>query len=210
MIPPMAPMAPMMSLDSFGKKSAERYRRQDPNEVYGEAVKKIVSGIGFLIIAMGLLLTGVAGGHSWWWAMLFPAFGLLSKGISGYAKSRRMERSLGMGMTGAPQQPEVYAANSISPANLAEVENLVRQGNTITAINVYRELTGTSLKNAKESVERIVARQTAVPDFVAPPRGSIYETGDLNTPPSVTENTTRQLELDPEGSTMTLPKNQKP
>lgn len=40
-------------------------------------------------------------------------------------------------------------------------------------------------------------------DFVAVE--SIYKTGDL-VPPSVTDNTTRQLEMDPEGKTMTLPK----
>jgi len=40
-------------------------------------------------------------------------------------------------------------------------------------------------------------------DFVAVE--SLYKTGDL-VPPSVTDNTTRQLELDREGKTMTLPK----
>ena len=35
---------------------------------------------------------------------------------------------------------------------------------------------------------------------------SRYKTGDL-VPPSVTDNTTRHLEMDPEGKTMTLPKN---
>ena len=205
----MPPMAPMMPADFLGKKSAERRRRQDPNEVYGDAVRKIVSGIGFLIVAIGLLATGVAGGHAWWWAMLFPAFGLLSKGISDLAKSKRMERSLGAGMSGAINQPSSFGNLSGSSANLAEVENLLRQGNKTAAIKVFRELTGASLKNAKESVERIESRQTATPDFVAPPRGSIYETGELNAPPSVTENTTRHLEIDSEGNTMTLPKNPK-
>ena len=40
-------------------------------------------------------------------------------------------------------------------------------------------------------------------EWVAPE--SRYKTGDL-TPPSVTENTTRHLEIDSEGKTMTLPK----
>ena len=38
------------------------------------------------------------------------------------------------------------------------------------------------------------------------PQGSIYETGDLVVQPSVTENTTRHLEINTEGETMTLPK----
>lgn len=40
-------------------------------------------------------------------------------------------------------------------------------------------------------------------DFVSPE--SIYKTGDL-VPPSVTDNTTRHLEMDTEGKTMSLPK----
>ena len=40
-----------------------------------------------------------------------------------------------------------------------------------------------------------------------PSRGSIYDTGELTAPPSVTENTTKHLQIDKEGETMTLPKN---
>ena len=44
-------------------------------------------------------------------------------------------------------------------------------------------------------------------DYVAPPKQSIYDTGELHERPgSVTENTTRHLQMDSEGETMTLPK----
>jgi hypothetical protein len=42
-------------------------------------------------------------------------------------------------------------------------------------------------------------------DYVKP-QSSIYETGELAVPSSVTENTTRHLEINSEGETMTLPK----
>lgn len=71
----------------------EARRRQDPNELYGDSIKQILTGIGFLIVAIALLTTGVAGGRVWWWAMLFPAFGCLGKGLSDYLKSKRIERS---------------------------------------------------------------------------------------------------------------------
>lgn len=53
--------------------------------------------------------------------------------------------------------------------------------------------------------------QSALPptqtDYVAPPRQSLYDTGELaERPGSVTEGTTRHLEMDSEGETMTLPK----
>ena len=38
------------------------------------------------------------------------------------------------------------------------------------------------------------------------PQGSIYDTGELVAPPSVVEGTTRHLEINNEGETMTLPK----
>lgn len=43
-------------------------------------------------------------------------------------------------------------------------------------------------------------------DYAQPPQKSIYDTGELAAPPSVTEHTTRHLEINSEGETMTLPK----
>ncbi|HEY0460017.1 MAG TPA: zinc-ribbon domain-containing protein [Pyrinomonadaceae bacterium] len=44
-------------------------------------------------------------------------------------------------------------------------------------------------------------------DYVAPPKASVYDTGELaERAGSVTEATTRHLEMDSEGETMTLPK----
>ncbi len=40
------------------------------------------------------------------------------------------------------------------------------------------------------------------------PHKSIYDTGELAVPPSIVEGTTRHLEMNSEGDTMTLPKNQ--
>lgn len=44
-------------------------------------------------------------------------------------------------------------------------------------------------------------------DYVAPPKQSIYDTDELTErPASVTESTTRHLQIDTDGETMTLPK----
>lgn len=65
-------------------------------------------------------------------------------------------------------------------------------------------------ENISNPVLRQETRETLPPpstDFVAPPQSSIYDTGELAVPPpSVTEPTTRHLEMDKEGETMTLPK----
>ena len=140
----------------------EARRRQDPSELFGDAVKQLLSGLGFLIVSIVLLTTGVAGGRAWWWAMLFPAFGLLSKGISDYLKSRKIEKRLYGNFT--------QSQNSLNqPPNRADLPPV----------------------------------QT---EYIKP-QGSIYDTGDLAAPPpSVTENTTRHLEINKDGETMTLPK----
>jgi hypothetical protein len=133
-------------------------RRQDPNEVYGDAIKSILGGIGFFCISMALLFTGVAGGHAWWWAMLFPAFTMTARGVSDYLKHKRMVGSAAPAadhnLMGTPQ-PQNY----VLPPNQTQ--------------------------------------------YVQPE--SRYKTGDL-VPPSVTDRTTRHLEINSEGETMTLPK----
>ncbi|HLA94687.1 MAG TPA: zinc-ribbon domain-containing protein [Pyrinomonadaceae bacterium] len=137
----------------------EAKRRNDPHEVYADSIKSIISGLGFLIVSIALLTTGVAGGKAWWWAMLFPAFTFLAKGISNYLKYKKMEQSR---VNFAP-----------APANV------IGQQRSNTALPPLQT------------------------EYVSPE--SRYKTGDL-VPPSVTDNTTRHLEMDSEGQTMTLPK----
>jgi len=134
-------------------------RRNDPNEVYADAIKSIISGIGFLIVAIALLTTGVAGGRAWWWAMLFPAFTFLAKGISDYMKYGKMQNS----------QP------ALGPVS----------------------------RNMIDQPRSNVSLPPSQTEFVSPE--SRFKTGDL-VPPSVTDGTTKLLEIDSEGQTMTLPK----
>ena len=63
-------------------------------------------------------------------------------------------------------------------------------------------------KNSIKSAPPNNALPPTQTDYAAPPpRASIYDTGELTERPgSVTEGTTRHLEMDSEGKTMTLPK----
>ncbi|HEX8250157.1 MAG TPA: zinc ribbon domain-containing protein [Pyrinomonadaceae bacterium] len=147
----------------------EARRRQDPNEVFGDGLRNIILGIGFLIVSFALLLTNVAGGKAWWWAMLFPAFGMLSSGISCYVKSRRMEKR---------------QSASLNQNQTNQTANLLNQPPANSALPPPTQT-----------------------DYVKPQQKSIYETGELyEKPPSVTDATTRHLEINNEGETMTLPK----
>lgn len=156
----LAPLASGHGLDAgTAHIQNESRRRSDPAEVYGDSIKSIISGVGFLVVSMALLFTGVAGGRAWWWAMLFPAFTFLAKGISDLLKSRKMENSR------PPLSPAV--------------------GNTF---------------GQPTSVHSLPSTQA---DYISPdPR---YKTGDL-VPPSVTDSTTKLLEIDHENETRALPK----
>lgn len=68
----------------------------------------------------------------------------------------------------------------------------------------------TALQNTQKTISSAPPGNALPPtqtDYVAPPRQSIYDTGEFaGRPGSVTEGTTRHLEMDSEGETITLPK----
>ncbi len=139
-----------------------RVRSNNPDDLWSSGIKNTIMGIGFLIVAFALLATNVAGGHAWWWAMLFPAFSFLAGGIGNIAKSKRLEKK--NLSTQAPAQPTLFAQPRTNASLPPSQTNYVK------------------------------------------PQGSAYDTGELVAPPSVVEGTTRHLEINNEGETMTLPK----
>lgn len=118
-------------------------------------------GLGFLTVSILLFFTNVAGGHGWWWALLFPGFTMLANGASQISKANRIEKKKSAASESNPQ-------NQISQSQ----------------VNAALPPTQT--------------------EYISPAE-SHYKTGDL-VPPSVVEATTRHLEINQEGETMTLPK----
>ena len=134
-------------------------RSNDPHELYAGGIRNIIWGVGFTVIAIALLVTGMAGGKVWWWAMLFPAMTFLAKGISDCVRYNKIQQSrTAVSQHYSPQLNQTYTGPGLPPSR-----------------NDY--------------VSTVETR---------------YKTGDL-VPPSVTDNTTRHLEIDREGETMTLP-----
>jgi hypothetical protein len=141
--------------------SGRHRRSKDPVELYAAGIRSSIFGFGFLIISAVLFFTNVAGGQTWWWAMLFPGFSMIAGGIGNIAKSKRLEKRM-------------EAAGGANPRQMQATVNQVR-----------------SLEQGKTA-------------FVPASTRKNFETGDL-VPPSVVENTTRHLNMDSEGETMTLP-----
>lgn len=216
-IQPMQPLQPMQPM--FFGDDGERAKSNDPDELWSSGVQSVIMGVGFLVIAIVLLTTNVAGGRFWWWTMLFPAFPMFAKGFSQMAKSKRITKRNLAGGAGAPNQTANFqtAQNNLPSAqeNLLYIEQMIRAGRKIEAIKMHRETFGSDLREAKDAVERIAASANntnaaphhQVPNEYAKPQKSIYDTGELAVPPSVTEGTTRHLEMSDEGETMTLPPN---
>lgn len=70
---------------------------KDPDDLFAAGVRSSIFGVGFLVISAVLFFTNVAGGQAWWWAMLFPGFGMLAGGVGNIAKARRLERRFSSG-----------------------------------------------------------------------------------------------------------------
>jgi len=149
---------PIQPIRISGKKN--RVKSSDPDELWSSGVRSTIMGVGFLIVSIVLLLTDVAGGRAWWWAMLFPAFSLLASGIGNLSKAKRLEKKNSQNQF-QTESPTLFAQPQ-SNAGLPPIRT----------------------------------------EYVAPE--SRYKTGDL-VPPSVAEGTTRHLEINSEGETMTLP-----
>ena len=194
---------PQMMLDKKGKPVN-----------WESAIVQIFTGMAFLIVAAVLGITGIAGGKFWWFWMLIPAFGSLGSGVARYVQLKKMEQqnvSFSPGSQNAFNQHMPNAALPSESGNLYEIQNLLASGNKIQAIKVYKETYNVGLKEAKDAVEAMERQQMPPMNYPQnynepPPRGSAYDTGELAVPPSVTENTTRHLEINSEGDTMTLPK----
>ncbi len=137
-------------------------RKGKPVSYYESSVTKLFTGAAFVIIALVLAFTGVAGGSQWWFWMLIPGFASLGAGIAQYMTLQKNSAG-NMVIQPTPEQPELNApaASPSLPPDRAE--------------HIFN--------NDKER----------------------YKTGDL-VPPSVTDGTTKLLEIDKEGRTMTLPK----
>jgi hypothetical protein len=69
-----------------------RIRSNDPDQIFSSALRNLIMGFGFLVISAVLAITNVAGGHAWWWAMLFPAFSMIASGVSQMARVKRLEK----------------------------------------------------------------------------------------------------------------------
>lgn len=102
---------------------------RNPDDLFAAGIKNAVLGVGFLIISAVLFFTNVAGGQTWWWAMLFPGFGMLAGGFGNIAKARRLERKLSPGETATLNSVRSGAVRKEIPAARTDFVSPRRSGN---------------------------------------------------------------------------------
>ncbi|HZF40890.1 MAG TPA: hypothetical protein VE715_18860 [Blastocatellia bacterium] len=74
----------------FGARHLGHHHRRKEMGVE-DAMTKIFTGVGFVIVAISIL-TFVPGGAFWWWSFLIPAFALIGKGVGSYLRWQEQQR----------------------------------------------------------------------------------------------------------------------
>jgi hypothetical protein len=99
------------------RRDKRRHDHEDdgpPNLAKG--VTNLIMGLGFVVVGAAIFFS--PGGRGWWWAMLFPAFSLVSKGIAQIVASKNaMGLSPGPARKGPAQtaMPPVPNTSDLTP-----------------------------------------------------------------------------------------------
>jgi zinc-ribbon domain len=91
-------------LDRYSRRGRRRGPRQPTLE---EAIRQMMSGVGFLLVAIAISVYAPAG-RLWWFWLLIPAFSLLGKGIAELVRARQLPRQ-------TPQPPPEQLTSSAPP-----------------------------------------------------------------------------------------------
>lgn len=91
-------------------------RRSQPS--LEEGIRNVVMGLGFVTVAISIgLFGGEIGGRVWWFWLLIPAFGMLSRGISEIVRANRNKNS----QAAPPQQLQYSSPPQNLPPNTNEL-----------------------------------------------------------------------------------------
>lgn len=88
-----------------GRRRHKHGRDEDKPPNMGRGITQFIMGVGFLVAALAIFFS--PGGQGWWWAMLFPAFSLIGKGVADIVTVRTT-----MGLPHNPPQTAIPPARN--------------------------------------------------------------------------------------------------
>lgn len=69
-----------------GRRKNRHGRDEDRPPNLSKGITQLIMGVGFLAVALAICFS--PGGQGWWWAMLFPGFSLIGKGVADIVMAR--------------------------------------------------------------------------------------------------------------------------
>jgi zinc ribbon protein len=100
-----------------------RHRDRDRPPSMDEAIRSLMTGVGFLTVAIALFFLGrPIGAQVWWFWLLLPAFGMMGRGISEFVRAKHSKESF---PTSQSQLPYAAPPTSLPPRNTVELPSPV-------------------------------------------------------------------------------------
>jgi hypothetical protein len=105
----LVPQALTGNLPQVETSGRKRLRDRDKNRppTIESGLRHTITGIGFLMVSLAVFLFAPAG-KLWFWSFIFPAFGLLSKGIPEILLAQKQQNIF-------PQPQQHYNQQAIAP-----------------------------------------------------------------------------------------------
>lgn len=98
------------------------------------AITKLATGLAFLVIAIVLAVTNMAGGRVWWFWMLIPSFTMIGSGIAQFVQLKKIEAAR-IGFSGQTQAnlptAQVNPALPDAPAGFSGGEQRFKTGDLV-------------------------------------------------------------------------------
>lgn len=104
----LAPISPLPLVEAKSDKALPPVRSSDPDELVGTGISKIITGDGFLMVAIFLSITQTSAGSLLWLLLLLPAFYLFGQGFSDVFRARQIRRRLQNTVTATEFLPSAF------------------------------------------------------------------------------------------------------
>lgn len=113
----LAPISSLPLVKAASDKALSSIRSSDPDELVGMGISKVITGDGFLMVAIFLSISQTSVSSLLWLLLLLPAFYLFGQGFSDVFQARQIRR----------RQQNEQAATEFTPSAFALIDSVTNQ-----------------------------------------------------------------------------------